>query len=278
MVVVPAGSFTMGSPASEVGRYDEEGPQRRITIASPFALGRYELTVEEFGRFVEATHYVSDAERNAGGNQGCQALDDKDSKWDWRSGRYWREPGFAQQGRQPVVCVSWIDAQAYVQWLSRKTGQRYRLPSEAEWEYAARAGSTTSRPWGDDANQACGYANVADQSKSPSGRAWDVKHECNDGHWFTAPVGSYAANRFNLKDMIGNAREWVQDCWEAKAYESGIAPSDGRAYEVAGCSARALRGGSWNYYPRYARSADRNRNTADNRNNNVGFRLARMLP
>jgi formylglycine-generating enzyme required for sulfatase activity len=184
MVDIGAGSFTMGSVASEAGRDEDEGPQCRVKMARPFALGRYEVKVGEFRRFVQATSHVTEAERNVG-NAGCYAYDDGDGKWDWRAGRSWRSPGFEQTDRHPVVCVSWNDVQAYVQWLGRLTGQGYRLASEAEWEYAARAGSITSRPWGDDPNDACRHANVTDQSKSPSGRNWgERRHECSDSHWF----------------------------------------------------------------------------------------------
>jgi formylglycine-generating enzyme required for sulfatase activity len=276
MVVVGTGSFLMGSPAGEAGREGDEGPQRQVRVTRAFALGRTEVTVGEFGRFVEASKYVTEAERNVG-KEGCWAFNDADGKWDWRSGRSWKSPGFEQSERHPVVCVSFNDVQAYVQWLSRQTGQTYRLPSEAEWEYAARAGSTTSRPWADNADEACRHGNVGDQSKSPTGRTWTTKHECNDGHWYTAPVGSYAANGWGLKDMLGNVWEWVQDCYDEKSY-AGKAPNDGSAYEVAGCSSRALRGGSWYVEPAGARSAFRYGGTAGSRDGNIGFRLARMLP
>jgi formylglycine-generating enzyme required for sulfatase activity len=276
MVVIGAGSFSMGSPQSEADRDADEGPQRSVTIQRSFALGRYELTVGEFKRFVQAASYVTEAERNVG-QQGCRAWDASDGKFDWRAGLSWRNPGFEQADSHPVVCVSWNDAQAYIAWLGRQTGQTYRLPSEAEWEYAARAGSSTSRPWGDDPKDACRHANVADQSKSPSGRTWTKKHECSDGYWFTAPAGSYAANRFGLSDMMGNAWEWVQDCYDEKAY-AGQAANDGRAHEVAGCSTRVLRGGSWGDIPQIVRSASRVRSTPDNRSFSTGVRLARMLP
>jgi formylglycine-generating enzyme required for sulfatase activity len=278
MVVVGTNSFVMGSPAGETGRDEDEGPQRSVNIVRAFALGRYEVTVGEFRRFTAATGYATDAERNAGGKPGCYALDAVDNKWDWRTGRSWKSPGWSQDDREPVVCVSWNDAQAYVKWLSEKTGKGYRLPSEAEWEYAARAGSATSRPWGEDANQACRYANTADQSKSPKGGVWGTpRHECSDGHWYTAKAGSYEANGWGLHDMIGNAWEWVQDCYDEKSY-AGKAPNDGSAYEVAGCSSRALRGGSWYVEPAGARSAFRYGGTAGSRDGNIGFRLARMLP
>jgi formylglycine-generating enzyme required for sulfatase activity len=151
MVVVPAGNFMMGSPKTEVGRFDPEGPQHPVTIATSFALGKYEVTVAEFKDFVQVTGYQTEAERNP--DQGLAVWDEKKDKWVWSKGQSWRSPGFAQDDRHPVVGVSWNDAQAYVEWLAKRTGQAYRLPSEAEWEYAARAGTTTARFWGNDPNQ-----------------------------------------------------------------------------------------------------------------------------
>ena len=156
MVVLPSGSFTMGSPGHETGRDDDEGPQRVVTLARPFALGRYELTRGQFAAFVAASGYQSQ-----GGNCWYRNADEGKYKDDDAS-LTWRNPGFSQNDGHPVVCVSWNDAKAYADWLASKTGKPYRLPSEAEWEYAARAGSANSRPWGDDPNQACRHANIAD--------------------------------------------------------------------------------------------------------------------
>lgn len=271
MVVIPAGEFSMGSPASEAGRDTDEGPVHRVSIGQPFALGRNEVTVAQFRRFVDEAGYKSEAERNVGG-QGCRAFD-KSGKWDWQSGRSWRDPGFAQSDAQPVVCISWNDARAYVEWLSRKTEKRYRLPAEAEWEYAARAGTTTARYWGENADEACAYANVADQT-THEGRSWSNKHNCNDGHWFPAPVGSYKPNRFGLYDMLGNVWEWTEDCGNG-SYTG--APSDGSAWLTGNCSQRVDRGGSWNNFPRVVRSALRLRLTSDDRSFDLGFRVARTL-
>lgn len=277
MVVIPAGEFTMGSPASEAGRSLDEGPQHMVQIAQPFALGRSEVTVAEFRRFVEESGYRTEAERDTRA-QGCSGFIYEDP-----AGRgpapqpftSWRNPGLAQAqvDPHPVLCVSWNDARVYAQWLSRKTGRRYRLPAEAEWEYAARAGSTTSRPWGDDPVQACRFANVADQSRF---QTWGFgqKHECTDGHYFTAPAGGYAPNAFGLYDMLGNVWEWTEDCWNA-SYAG--APSDGSAWLRGDCTQRVLRGGSWSTVPRFVRSAARHKNPADFRDNLSGFRLARAL-
>ncbi len=273
MVVVPAGIFNMGSPESEAGRDKDEGPQRRVLMARSFGVGRYEITRGQFGAFVADSGYQSQ-----GGN--C---------WYWNSdqvkyvnddpSRTWRNPGFPQNDGHPVVCVSWTDARAYADWLSKKTGRLYRLLSEAEWEYAARAEAATSRPWGDDSNQACRHANVADQTFNrivPAGkdRKWTSFHECDDGSAYTANVGSYQRNAFGLYDMIGNALEWTEDCWN-DSYTG--APSDASAWLTGDCARRVARGGSWNYGPRTARSAGRNGGTTGDRGDDVGFRLARTL-
>jgi formylglycine-generating enzyme required for sulfatase activity len=270
MVVIPAGEFAMGSPASEAGRGLDEGPQRQVQIAQPFALGRSEVTVAEFRRFAEESGYKTEAERDTRAQgQGCSGFIYTDPQ----PVTSWRSPGLTQADSHPVVCVSWNDARAHAQWLSKKTGKRYRLPTEAEWEYAARAGSTGARYWGDDPVQACRYANVADQSRF---QTWGFgqKHECTDGHYFTAPVGGYAPNRFGLYDTIGNVWEWTEDCYNA-SYAG--APADGAAWLSGDCAQRVLRGGSWSTVPRFARSAARHKNPADYRDNLTGFRLARTL-
>ena len=272
MVVVPAGSFSMGSPGGEEGRKDREGPLHRVSLDG-FALGKHEVSVGEFRRFVEATGYRTDAEKNTG-DSGCYAMDPNDGQWGWRAGRYWDSPGFSQSERHPAVCLSWNDATAYVKWLAQSTGKAYRLPSEAEWEYAARAGSITARPWGDDPNQACRNANVADQTKSPSGVTFNPKHECNDGVFFTAAVGSFLANGFGLHDMIGNALEWVGDCWN-ESYSG--APSDGSGWNSGDCGKRVVRGGSWYVVPALARSASRNWLDTTFRYVSSGFRPARIV-
>ena len=231
MVVVPAGSFLMGSPSHEAGRDDDEGPRHRVTIARPFAVGKYEVT------FAEWDACVADG--------GCGGDRPDDEGW----GR----------GRRPVVNVSWDDAKAYVRWLNRKTGKQYRLPSEAEWEYAARAGTTTRYNWGDDIGR--NRANC-----DGCGSRWDRKQ--------TAPAGSFPANVFGLHDVHGNVWEWVEDCRNVN-YQG--APSDGSARMSGDCSSRVLRGGSWFNEPRYLRSALRGRGRTGNRSYGLGFRVARTL-
>lgn len=259
LVVVPAETFLMGSPSYEAGRYDDEGPVHRVTIGQPLAVGMYEVTVGEYERFVGVTGYK--------GESGCHVWRGK--KWEEESGRTWWEPGFRQTERDPVVCVSWRDAYAYTEWLSRETGQEYRLLSEAEWEYVARAGTMTARHWGEREDEQCRYANGADSRTD-----FDWRIGCDDGYARTALVGRYEANRFGLYDLLGNVWEWVQDCWN-ESYAG--APSDGRARETGDCSRRVLRGGSWGSGPGVIRSAARDGVALDNRYISLGFRIARDL-
>ena len=255
MVVVPSGSFMMGSPESEAGHEDEEGPVRRVAFARPFAVGVYAVTFAEW-----------DACEGGGG---CGGHQPHDEGW----GR----------GRRPVINVSWEDAQAYVRWLSKETGAEYRLLSESEWEYAARAGTETRYWWGDRIGQH--RANC-----EGCGSLWDDEQ--------TAPVGSFSPNAFGLYDMHGNVWEWVEDCWkwsydgvpaDGSAWESvnwhigiiedlDLGLTDERAREYGSWfSFRVLRGGSWYNKPRYLRSAYRGRGSTDVRSLYIGFRVARTL-
>ena len=244
MVVVPAGGYLMGSPDKEEGRAEDEGPQHEVRIAAPFALGKYEVTFAEW----EA------CERAGGCPQGDMAVDD--DGW----GR----------GRRPVIRVNWQEAQRYVGWLSEKTGQSYRLPSESEWEYAARAGTSSSQYWG--GGDQCRHANGADASlKADGGWRWSAA-SCDDGHVHTAPVGSFAANDWGLHDTLGNVWEWTEDCWNGN-YDD--APRDGSSWQDGNCGWRVLRGGSWSLVPSILRAAYRSRATTGYRNVNVGFRVAR---
>ena len=261
MVVIPAGEFMMGSPASEEGRWDDES-QHRVAVNS-FALGRYEVTRDEYRAFVEATGHPS---------SGCWILnEDGDGAIDEDAS--WREPGFAHGSGHPAVCVSWNDAQAYVRWLSRETGESYRLPSESEWEYAARGATTTSRYWGDSSSSQCGHANGADAAAKRVYSHW-IGAACDDGAAYTAVVGSYSANAFGLFDMLGNVWEWVEDCWHE---DYAGAPSDGTAWRGGDCGRRVLRGGSWDLYPRFLRSAARLWYATGSRDSGAGFRVARTL-
>ena len=242
MVVVPAGTFMMGSPDSEEGRERNEQPLHRVTIDSPFAVGAYEVTFGEWGACVLAG--------------GCDAVETEDA-----------EP---EGDRYPVGSVTWVQAQAYVQWLSVETGERYRLLSEAEWEYVARAGTDGPRYWGDGEPGQCEHANAQDAEylKRSPGRSAAA---CSDGYARAAPVGLYAANPFGLHDVLGNAREWTQDCWNP-LYAG--APGDGSAWEEGQCTVRVVRGGSWGTSPLALRSAARSVNRI---NGSAGLRVARDL-
>lgn len=267
LVLIPAGSFVMGSPADETGRWDKddrEGPQHQVEITRAFYLGKHEVTVGQFRKFVQDAGYKTEAETGGG------AYSWTGSKWEKKEGIYWDNPGFSQTERHPVTCVSWNDAQAFIRWLNRKTGRSYRLPTEAEWEYAARAGTKTARYWGENPDQACQFANVADRTAKKSFPGWTT-HECDDGYVYTAPVGSFRPNAFGLYDMLGNVWEWCEDWFDKDYYKNSpvqnpTGPSSS-AYRV-------LRGGSWDYGPRYVRAAYRLNLTPDRRLYSIGFRLA----
>ena len=263
LVEVPSGRFMMGSPSSESGRFDDEGPVHEVTIARPFAVGVYEVTRGELARF------VSESGRSIGSS--CYVREG--DEWKERSGRNWKSPGFSQTDNHPAVCVSWNDAKAYVGWLSRNTGKEYRLLSEAEWEYVARSGTRTARDWGVSESGQCRYANGADRAAKRHNIGWTVA-DCDDGFYRTAPVGSFAPNEYKLHDVLGNVWEWTEDCWN-RSYRG--APSDGSAWESGYCPRRVLRGGSWSNRPEFVRSAHRDRSATDGRYDYVGFRVARTL-
>ncbi|HRJ51729.1 MAG TPA: SUMF1/EgtB/PvdO family nonheme iron enzyme [Candidatus Thiothrix moscowensis] len=252
MVNIPAGSFTMGC---KEGRDDVEGgcdsdekPAHKVTL-SAFKLAKTEVTVGQFRAFVEATRYKTTAEEKGS----CWSLD-ADGKWGDVKGNSWRKLGFPQTDDHPVACVSWDDAQAYVVWLGKETSKLYRLPTEAEWEYAARGGKENAYPWG----QSIGKNN-ANCSGDLCGEKFD----------YTSPVGSFSPNPFGLYDMHGNAWEWVSDWKGEYAAEQQQDPKG-----ASSGSSRVLRGGSWVNEPRYVRSALRNDRTPDLRHYNVGFRVA----
>ena len=269
MVVIPAGRFVMGAVPDEEEREglsdqfrNRSQPQRGVNV-EPFSAGKFEVTRGQYRVFAEATGRSSD---------GCfvwaGAEFEKDQTKDWRN------PGYAQDDPHPVACVSWDDASAYVRWLSQKTGRDYRLLTEAEWEYAARAGATTTRFWGDAGNMSCGYANGADltaMAQVPGASYWLVAN-CNDRYAYTAPVGSYRANAFGLYDMLGNVGEWTQDCWNGNY--SG-APTDGSAWAAGDCFLRVVRGGSWEDAPLGLRAAYRVGSPTVIRVYTRGFRVAR---
>jgi len=241
LVELPGGCFQMGSPQGERGRDDDDERRHRVCVEA-FRMGRYEVTFDEYDRFARATG------RDRPGDQG------------W--GR----------GRRPVIDVSWHDAMAYADWLSKRTGRAYSLPTEAEWAYAARAGTQTARFWGEAAEEACSYANVYDRtSERVNDFSWSA-HGCDDGEAHTAPVGSYEANPWGLYDVVGNVWEWT-----CSVYDASYGGAERRCGQGGDGARRALRGGSWYDEPRDARSAFRIWNTPTFRLDLIGFRLAQDL-
>lgn len=285
MVVIRGGTFTIGSPENEPERKRSEGPRREVEIAS-FAIGATEVTRRQYAIFVQETRRAAHGCFTFGFNHPATLVfSDQLTAEQIDPRASWRDPGFAQTDDHPVTCVSWQDAKDYAAWLARKTGQAYRLPSEAEWEYAARAGSTSPYFWGSDEDAACGYANVGDPSLV---RANPILREqvemalrtgqtnlrfvhCDDGSPYTTAVGRYRPNAFGLYDTIGNVWEYVEDCRQESLPESG------RAHVTPPCEFRRVRGGSWDDSPPELRSARRSRVKPDVARNDGGFRLARDL-
>ncbi len=262
MVLLPAGRFSMGSPPGELQRKANEGPIREVNVAS-FALARTEVTVADFLRFVEATGYQTDAETDRGESRGCAVW--AGTEWEWFADASWRSPQIEQTNLDPVVCLSWDDAQQYVKWLSRSTGKYYRLPSESEWEYAARAETSTRFNTGVCITTL--QANFAGTAPARGCPAGDYRQR-------TVPVGSYPGNAFGLHDMHGNVWEWVEDCWNENYLQ---APSDGSAWLTGDCGRRVLRGGSWFDFGQFLRSSIRFGGTHTGRNYGAGLRPARSL-
>ena len=275
MVVVPAGSFLMGSSDEETARDVEaavphnefkfakestefEHPQHPVSIDRSFALGKHRVTRGEFAVFAHETGYLTEG--------GCTLW--IDHKYPVLPEASWQNPGFTQTDRDPVVCVSWQDAKAYVAWLNAKLAAHvpamgdgiYRLPSEAEWEYAARAGTRTLRWWGDPIG-------VGNADCDGCGSVWDKKKP--------ATAGSFQTNPFGLSDVLGTAWEWTEDCWN-ETYAG--APGDGSAWTSGMCESHVMRGGAWANHPWVLRSAVRSKETSDQRTNYIGFRVARTLP
>ncbi len=278
MIVIPAGQGVMGSDPVERERHgvpamfgDREGPRHQVTIAKPFALGRTEVTRSEYAAFVAATARADPA--------GCAVHDIKTDRWTALPGYSWRKTGFVQADDHPALCISHDDASAYAEWLARKTGHRYRLPSETEWEYAARGATTTAWYWGEVAETGCDNANLVNAALIQalgSPLYWRRKLVCMDTHTFSLAVASFPPNPFGLHDMAGNAFEWVADCASA-SHEGG--PTDGTARTTGNCTQRFLKGGAFHTPIWLTRAAVRG--NALNRNLHmatIGFRVARDLP
>ena len=276
MIVVPAGSFVMGSNVAERTREgvaplfgDREGPQHRVAIAHPFAMGRTEVTRAQFLAFADETRRPAPRD--------CQTYDPARDSWVGSPHPSdWRDPGFLQAGTHPIACMSWTDAAAYAAWLTAKTRHHYRLPSEAEWEYAARGNTATARYWGDAVEPICGQVDMmtaALAARLGNPPSWRRALVCTDTPAWTLPVGSYAPNPFGLYDMLGSLWEWTADC--ARPDYVG-APDDGSAR--TGCDLHPLRGGAFHSRTWLARAATRGKGMApDFRPIAAGIRLVREL-
>jgi formylglycine-generating enzyme required for sulfatase activity len=276
MIDIPAGGFWMGTAAADrlidprTGKpAKNDSPQHKVTISQTIAFGKYEVSGGEFGNFVAATGYQPEGPCMEFGPEDSFSISDE---FDWYN------TGFAQSNSSPVTCVSFFDAQAYADWLSSVTGQYYRLPSEAEWEYAARAGANTPYHWGDDPTLACDYANV----RSPGANTISKRQAesdiadgfpCDDGYAHSSPVGSFAPNQFGLHDMQGNAWEWVSDC-NHKNYEG--APIDGSPWlDTRGCQFGVIRSGSFLNRVERSSTTVRAGRPREGRATNMGFRVVR---
>ncbi len=273
MVVIPAGQFMKGSPDSEPGRLSHEGPRYRVVFERGFALAQTECSVAEFQHFIESTAYRTDAERRGW----SRIYDPRSGRMTRRNGIHWRHDYLGREAAAdlPVIHVSWRDATAFAAWLAEQTGHAYRLPSEAEFEYALRAGTQTRYWWGDGSPDHAVENLTGDGDISPSNTRWSIAFSrYSDGFWGPAPVGSFKPNPFGLYDMGGNVMHWTQDCW----HDSFVrAPVDGSAWINPGCTERVIRGGSWSSTPAMSRSAYRIAGAQDSSDMRLGFRVARDL-
>ena len=273
LVRIPAGKFLMGSPETEKDR-DEDEVQHEVTISKPFYMGVTHVTVDQFAAFVKDSGYKTDAEKD-GWSLGFEI---KDGTLDFKNmdGWSWRNPSFDQKGDHPVVHVSWNDAQAFCDWLSKKSGKTVVLPTEAQWEYACRAGTKTAYPWGDNPDDGKGWANGADQrlkKKIPNAPAHWPFFNWDDGFVYTSPVGSFKANAFGLYDMTSNAWQWCQDWYGPYSSGNTTDPTG-----PASAQGRVLRGGSWLGNADYCRAADRTGLTPGRRSDGHGFRVVSGTP
>ena len=273
MVVVPTGSFQMGAPDNEDDHKAAETPQHQVTIGKGFAMARSAVTVGQFREFVRASGYVPDSIKLGGASvydEQSGALRD-DSRASWQDDYAGHRAG----ENLPVVNISWGDAKAYADWLSQRTGKVYRLPSEAEFEYALRGGTTTRYWWGDGTPTRPVENLTGSGDRSHIGRRWSHSFRgYSDGFWGPAPVMTFAANPFGLYDINGNVSQWVQDCWH-ESYVS--APADGSGWLNPGCSTHVVRGGSWGSSPDQVNSAYREGADGSMRSGRVGFRVLREL-
>ena len=274
MTVIAPGSFIMGSNKTERMRGNEirpEGPIRKMTISKYFAVGTFEITNLEWGLFIDDTGYSP--------TNSCEVWGAKGSV----DGYNWKNPGLDSlpKDNEPVVCITWKDAKAYVSWLAQFTGHKYRLLTEAEWEYVAKAGSDQMWPWGEDVNEICKYGNVFDitgtteKRSATNDNAAAKSVDCDDGFKHVASIGSFLPNAFGLYDTIGNVWEWTEDC-SVKFYDESI--TDETAFQVSGqCKKRSVRSGSWRTRISRHRTSFRGRDPEDIAYHHFGLRVARDL-
>jgi len=262
-VRIPAGEFLAGSPDTEAGRSANE-TAHRVTLTRPYWLGVTHVTVGQFADFVKSCAYRTAAEKQG---WATGAWDVAGEKWSRIEGGSWKSPGFRQDASHPVVCVTWHDASAFCAWLSEKEGRNYRLPTEAEWEYAARAGTGTAYSWGGESKDGAGWLNGADRTSEDLFTLFPA-FPCSDGFVHTSPAATFRPNAWGIYDMLGNALQWCGDWfgeYPSAAVENPLGPSDGKE--------RVLRGGAFVYGPRHCRNAFRGRNSPDFQNFYVGFRV-----
>ncbi|MBX3488190.1 formylglycine-generating enzyme family protein [Parvibaculum sp.] len=262
LIVLPPGSFMRGADETDPAADISEHPRHEVQISKPFAMATVAVTVAEFTVFADATGHEPPG--------GCYTL--TDDGWRVDETASWRNPGFPQDPSHPVVCVSWHDATAYAAWMTERTGKPYRLPSEAEWEYAARGGTTGMNFWGDDDSLTCDYASVNDITAK--NKVAKVAEPCDDGFMYTSPVGSFRPNPFGLYDVVGNAWVWLADCWLG---DYRLGPRDGSPNAAENCGIRVLRGGSWTDTPGPVRIGARESRVPGERLSIAGFRLVRDL-
>jgi len=288
LTLIPAGEFKMGGEESAEATaaflkktygedyliadfFKSEYPQHRVRITKPFYLGTYHVTRGQFRQFVTDTGYKTDAEK--GERPGAWGWDADKKEFDFNAKYSWRNAGFEQTDEHPVVNVSWNDAKAFCEWLSKKEKKTYRLPTEAEWEYACRAGTTTRYSSGDDPETLAKVGNVADATAKAKFPDWTGTIKASDGYVFTSPVGSFQPNAFGLYDMHGNAWQWCADWYGGDYYAKS--PVDDPSGPTTG-SLRVIRGGGWDGIAGRCRSANRNGGTPENRFINLGFRVSRV--
>ena len=272
LVLIPRGEFVMGSDDSDA--YADEAPSHRVRLTHNFYLATHEVTLGQFREFAYATNYQTDAQRDGlGGSGWCPIAEtfvqgNENFTWDYN--------GYEMDDGQPVVNVSWNDAVAFCEWLSKKEKTLYHLPSEAQWEYACRAGSTSRFSFGDDPEKLASYGNIADGTASERFH-WPESIRSRDGYIFMSPVGSFKPNAWGLYDMHGNVQEWCGDAYGQRYYQQFNARTAENPTGVPSTTApKVIRGGSWSFEAKLARSSQRYSRPANTREDRIGFRVARM--